>query len=93
MPVALSTASLNLARQLIAGTLPLEVKTDEDKIKFFLQNINSTTNQRREAGWILLEGLLHLGPDWIQSELPLLMKLFKTVFRKEICFIELQKMT
>lgn len=54
--------------------------------------MNSTNNHRREAGWILLEGLLYLGPDWIQSEMPLLMKLLKTVFQKEICAISPEKM-
>lgn len=42
--MALSTASLNLAKQLIAGQLPLEVKTDEDKAKYSLAHINSVTN-------------------------------------------------
>jgi hypothetical protein len=92
VPVALTTATLNLAKTLIIGILPLEVKTEEDKLKFDLGNMNSTTNQRREAGWILLEGLLYLGSDWILTEMPLLMKLFKTVFLKEICEISPAKM-
>lgn len=65
VPVALSSATLSLAKWLILGQLPLDVKTDEDKSRFLLANINSKTNQRREAGWILLEGLLYLGNDWI----------------------------
>ena len=40
-----------------------------------------------------MEGLLYLGADWIQSEMSTLMKLFKTVFRKEICVIDKDKMT
>ena len=36
--------------------------------------------------------MLNLGSDWIMSEMILLMKLFKTVFRKEICTIELEMM-
>lgn len=32
-----------------------------------------------------MEGLLMLGSDWIMTEIVLMMKLFKTVFRKEIC--------
>ena len=92
MPVALSTASVNLAKGLILGNLPLEVKTDQDKAKYHLHNIDSVTNGRREAGWILIEGLLNLGTDWILSEMTLIMKLLKTVLRKEICAIDLQMM-
>ena len=88
MTVALATATTNLAKVLILGNLPLEVRTDQDKAKFKLNNIDSVTNQRREAGWILIEGLLQMGHDWILSEMVLLMKLFKTVLRKEICVID-----
>ena len=35
---------------------------------------------------------MYLGADWIQSEMPMLMKLFKSVFRKEICLIDPAKM-
>ena len=77
---------------MIIGNLPLEPKTDQDKLKFDLANMNSTNNHRLEAGWILLEGLFYLGPDWIQSEMSILIKLFKTVFQKEICAISPEKM-
>ena len=33
-----------------------------------------------------------LGSDWVLSEIVMLMKLFKTVFRKEICQIQADKM-
>lgn len=39
-----------------------------------------------------MEGLLYLGADWIQAEMSTLMKLFKTVFRKEICLIEKERL-
>ena len=73
--------------------LPLDVKTDEDKLKFNLENIDSVTNQRREAGWIIMEGIMQIGPDWLQSQQVILFKLLKTVFRKEICMVDLAKMS
>lgn len=64
------------------------MKTDEQKAQLYLSKVNPLASSRREAGWIILQGFLYLGKDWIKSELPTILKLFKSVFRKETCFIE-----
>lgn len=54
-------------------------KVDEDEEEFYfsmdLQKLDLQENQRREAGWIILEGLVHLGNQWMGSRLSLIFKL------------------
>ena len=57
----------------------------------YLSKVNPLTSQRREAGWIILQGFLFLGKEWIKSELSVILKLFKFVFRKENCSVEYDK--
>ena len=92
VPVALVSTAMNTVKSLILGGQPLEAKTDEQKNQLYLSKVNPLDSQRREAGWIILQGFLYLGKDWIKSELPLILKLFKTVFRKETCQIEHAKL-
>ena len=79
---------MHSVKSLILGGQPLEPKTDEQKAQLALAKINPLENSRREAGWIILQGFLYLGKDWIKSELATILKLFKSVFRKETCVIE-----
>ena len=58
----------------------------------YLSKVNPLTSQRREAGWIILQGFLYLGKDWIKSEISMILKLFKFVFRKETCMVEYGKL-
>ena len=67
--------------------LPQEFTRDEDKAKYNLEKMNSITNQRKEAGWILLEGFLSLGRNWIKTSISKILRFFKSVFRKENCSI------
>ena len=92
VPVALVSTAMHAVKSLILGGQPLEAKTDEQKSQLYLSKSNPLNNQRREAGWIILQGFLYLGKDWIKSELSLILKLFKTVFRKETCLIEHAKL-
>ena len=57
----------------------------------YLSKVNPLTSQRREAGWIILQGFLFLGKEWIRSELSVILKIFKFVFRKENCSVEYDK--
>ena len=88
VPVALVSTAMNTVKSLILGGQPLEIKTDEQKAQLALSKVNPLQSSRREAGWIILQGFLYLGKDWIKSELPTILKLFKSVFRKETCTVE-----
>ena len=39
---------------------------------------------RREAGWILLKGLLHQGEEWLLQNIETIMMLFYSIFNKDI---------
>lgn len=40
---------------------------------------------RREAGWILVEGLLGLGEAWTRQNIDAILTLFYSVFNADIC--------
>ena len=40
---------------------------------------------RREAGWILVVGLMGLGEDWTRQNIDSILTLFYSVFNAEIC--------
>ena len=54
-------STLNAAKGMILGNW----KVDEDEEECYFSNdlnkLDLQENQRREAGWIILEGLIHLG--------------------------------
>jgi hypothetical protein len=87
VPEPLITTALQQTNGLIFGVLPQEFIRDEDKARYNLEKMNSITNQRKEAGWILLEGFLSLGRSWIKASISKILRFFKSVFRKENCSI------
>jgi len=56
-----------------------------------LDNLDITDCQRREAGWIMLEGLLHLGNQWASFKLTTIYKLWNSVFSKDMCSLNVEK--
>ena len=40
---------------------------------------------RKEAGWIILEGLFGLGEKWVSQNLESILMLFNSIFNKAIC--------
>jgi hypothetical protein len=88
IPLALVATALNAAKTQILGTWPLEPSPDQANA-MDLNVLQITTNQRQESGWIILEGLLNLGSEWIETQSNVLMKLFKTVFSQKMCEIDL----
>jgi hypothetical protein len=55
---------------------------------FELKSIDLSQGERREAGWILLEGLLKLGPTWIKENSTMIHKLFRSIFSAKMCQVE-----
>ena len=54
-------STLNAAKGMILGNWTVE---DDEEEYFFsndLSKLDLQENQRREAGWIIVEGLIHLG--------------------------------
>jgi hypothetical protein len=79
VPLALMNSTMNAAKGMILGNW--KVEDDEEEIFFSndLQKLDLQENQRREAGWIVLEGLIHLGNQWMGSRLSLFFKLLNVM--------------
>jgi hypothetical protein len=43
---------------------------------------------RREGGWLLIEGLMYLGPNWVSQRLTLLFSLWKVPFGRRACLLD-----
>jgi len=43
---------------------------------------------RREGGWLLIEGLVYLGPAWVGQRLTLLFSLWKVPFGRRACLVD-----
>jgi len=60
-------------------------KDEEDDImQYGLNDFDISDSPRREAGWILFEGLLHLGNQWVGSKVTTIYKLWNSVFSKDM---------
>ena len=66
VPIALANSTLNAAKGMILGNFHID-EDDEELFSQDLSKIDIRENPRREAGWIILEGLLHLGNQWVGS--------------------------
>lgn len=92
VPLVLSGSSFNAAKAMIMGNFQTE-DDEEDIVSFGLDDFDISDSPRREAGWILLEGLLHLGNQWVGSKVTTLYKLWNSVFSKDMCEVNMAKIT
>lgn len=53
----------------------------------YLQANEDCQTSRREAGWIMLQGMLHLGSEWVIQNIEQILMLFYSVFNKDMCII------
>ena len=90
VPITLSNSSFNAAKAMILGNFQIE-DDEEDIISINLNDFDISDSPRREAGWILLEGLLHLGNQWVGSKVSTIYKLWNTVFCKEMWEIDINR--
>lgn len=90
VPITLSNSSFNAAKAMILGNFQTE-DDEEDIISVGLNDFDISDSPRREAGWILLEGLLHLGNQWVGSKVTTIYKLWNSVFSKDMCEIDVER--
>lgn len=88
VPIALTNTALNCAKGMVLGNWQVEDEDDEVLAKLDLQSLDWKKSQRRAAGWILIDGILYLGSQWVSSRLSLIFKLFHSVFSKEMCLVD-----
>ena len=90
VPIKLSNSSFNAAKAMILGNFQTE-DDEEDIISVNLSEFDITDSPRREAGWILLEGLLHLGNQWVGFKVTTIYKLWNSVFCKDMWEIDVDR--
>lgn len=94
IPGALSESALKIAKTLMLGQF-LRPEAQERQLGYqeCYANIKLTDvlqseeigRSRKEAGWILLEGLFGLGDKWVSSNFENILMLFNSIFNKFIC--------
>jgi hypothetical protein len=92
VPLALAESTMKVVKGLVLGSL---VKSDQKEkelgilcypVKLMeILNSNELQQSRREAGWILLKGLINQGESWIHQNIETIFMLFYSVFNKDIC--------
>mmetsp|Transcript_7475 Transcript_7475/g.11658 ORF Transcript_7475/g.11658 Transcript_7475/m.11658 type:complete len:240 (-) Transcript_7475:2056-2775(-) len=94
VPLALAESTLKVAKGLILASFT-KSEASEKEIgivcyslslqEVFKSETDGSSLLRREAGWILLEGLLGLGDAWVTQNQEILLALFYSMFNKEMC--------
>lgn len=90
VPITLSNSSFNAAKAMILGNFQTE-DDEEDIVSVGLNDFDIADSPRRESGWILLEGLLHLGNQWVGFKLTTIYKLWNSVFSKDMCEVDVER--
>lgn len=88
VPIALVNTALNCARGMVLGNWSMDEEEDEILLNMDLNKIDLKESQRRAAGWIIISGLLGLGNQWVSSKLPFFIRLWTSVFSKEMCQVD-----
>jgi len=83
VPLALVGTTLNAAKGMILGNWQVE-EDEEELFSKDLNQIDLNESPRREAGWIIFGGLLHLGNQWVGSKLTITFKLWNVNSFKHI---------
>ena len=92
VPLALAESTLKVAKGLVLGSLIQPEAQEKErgilcyslKLKEVLES-EELGHCRREAGWILLEGLLGMGEAWTRQNIDAFLTVFYSVFSKDIC--------
>jgi hypothetical protein len=88
VPLSLVNTALNCSKGMVLGNWKVEDEDDEILAGLDLATIDLKESQRRAAGWIIIDGLLYLGNQWVSSKLPLLLKLWNSAFCREMCVVD-----
>ena len=94
IPAALSESALKIAKTLMLGHF-LKPEAQERQLGFVecygniklmaVLESEEIGKSRKEAGWILLEGLFGLGDKWVSQNFESMLMLFNSIFNKSIC--------
>lgn len=92
MPLALSESTLKVAKGLVLGNfVQSEIQEKEVGVLCYplkLQEVleaEEAGHTRREAGWILIEGLLGQGENWVRQNIESILMALYSVLNKSIC--------
>jgi hypothetical protein len=85
----LTNTVFNTAKGMILGNWKAAGSGEDDEDEFIFKEdmgmlVSDAENTRREAGWIIFEGLIHLGNQWMGTRLSVFFKLLNVSF---FCFI------
>ena len=92
VPLALAESTLKVVKGLVLGNF---VKSDAQEkelgilcyplqLKEVLES-EELGQSRREAGWILIQGLLAQGESWMRQNIDTFLMMFYSLFNKDIC--------
>ena len=92
VPLALAESTLKIAKGLVLGSLVKPEAQEKErgilcyslKLKEVLES-EELGHCRREAGWILLEGLLGMGEAWTRQNIDAFLTVLYSAFSKDIC--------
>ena len=88
VPIEETEIAFNTVKNMVSGGEYQGDVIDEDKMFAAEQNDQDIDNAIRYAAWIIVDGLLHLGPEWVGSRLTFLFKLWKLPFGNKTCVFD-----
>lgn len=87
VPVEETEMAFNTTKNLVFSEYQGDI-VEEEKMFSNDPGIQEIDNAKRHAAWILVDGLMYLGPSWVGSKLNFLFKLFKLPFGRKTCIVE-----
>lgn len=88
IPVEETEIAFNTVKNMVSGGEYQGDVIDEDKMFASELSDQEIDNAIRHAAWIIVEGLVNLGPDWVGGRLNFLFKLWKLPFGRKTCIFE-----
>ena len=87
VPVEETEITFNTIKSLVSSEYQGDI-IEEEKMFCSDPSIQEIDNAKRLAAWILVDGLMFLGPAWVGSRLNFLFKLWKLPFGRKTCIFE-----
>lgn len=87
IPVEETEITFNTIKNLVSSEYQGDI-IEEEKMFCSDPGLQEIDNAKRHAAWILVDGLMHLGPIWVGSRLNFLFKMWKLPFGRKTCILE-----
>ena len=87
VPVEETEITFNTIKNLVSSEYQGDI-IEEEKMFCTEPGLQEIDNAKRHAAWILVDGLMHLGPAWVGSRLNFLFKMWKLPFGRKTCILE-----